>query len=413
MNTIPSRDVARRLDLATSDAAGNTLRRWGLRPVGREAGRDGENLWDSAAVAAALAARPGRGRRSDLTHAQGTETVISDPRTPHFGPTNLLLHLAFYGLAAICESAGHRVGLTWRLEREGPVSVYRPVLLGVDAATAAAALHQQVSAMASGRDPGRLLHNPAVTTRPRLPRSLAEHTAAQQERHAVLDQVARAPGDARWLDAMCMTEAVIEVPGGKASPGQFAYTYRDDLGADHDVYRTLLLHPLDTQPGNGGAHLILKMAGLAADLAGRDHAQLAASLTGATFAPAAAPRNTVPGLAGDGVTADSAILWCALWAAGWLPADRSQWPQDRRIRGAAWLAEAASGHTDGRLILPVWETTWTPSRTRNILSSAHLIRAGSCSSRSGTSPPVMPFAESPSSAHRCPQFPATDHRGPS
>jgi len=40
--------------------AGRLLHRAGIRPVGREPGRAGQNLFDAAQVQAALQARPGR-----------------------------------------------------------------------------------------------------------------------------------------------------------------------------------------------------------------------------------------------------------------------------------------------------------------------------------------------------------------
>lgn len=58
--------VAEHIGAATASSARRTLGRWGVRPVGREAGRGGQNLYDPAQVKAAKAARPGRGHRSDL-----------------------------------------------------------------------------------------------------------------------------------------------------------------------------------------------------------------------------------------------------------------------------------------------------------------------------------------------------------
>lgn len=42
------------------------LQRLGLRPVSREPGRDGKNLFDADQVRTAAAGRPGQGRRTDL-----------------------------------------------------------------------------------------------------------------------------------------------------------------------------------------------------------------------------------------------------------------------------------------------------------------------------------------------------------
>ncbi|WP_410570553.1 hypothetical protein [Amycolatopsis sp. cmx-4-61] len=50
------------LGVATADSANRTLRRWGVDAVGRQPGRGGENLYAEAAVRAAVADRPRRGR---------------------------------------------------------------------------------------------------------------------------------------------------------------------------------------------------------------------------------------------------------------------------------------------------------------------------------------------------------------
>lgn len=59
--------VAEHIGATTTGSARKTLSRWGVKPVGREAGRSGESLYDPERVRAAHAARPGRGARTDLT----------------------------------------------------------------------------------------------------------------------------------------------------------------------------------------------------------------------------------------------------------------------------------------------------------------------------------------------------------
>jgi hypothetical protein len=59
--------VAEHIGATTTGSARKTLSRWGVRAVGREAGRSGESLYDAEQVRAAHAARPGRGARTDLT----------------------------------------------------------------------------------------------------------------------------------------------------------------------------------------------------------------------------------------------------------------------------------------------------------------------------------------------------------
>jgi hypothetical protein len=61
--------VAEHIGATTTGSARKTLSRWGVKAVGREAGRSGESLYDAEQVRAAHAARPGRGARTDLQQA--------------------------------------------------------------------------------------------------------------------------------------------------------------------------------------------------------------------------------------------------------------------------------------------------------------------------------------------------------
>lgn len=58
--------VAEHIGATTTGSARKTLSRWGVKAVGREAGRSGESLYDAEQVRTARAARPGRGTRTDL-----------------------------------------------------------------------------------------------------------------------------------------------------------------------------------------------------------------------------------------------------------------------------------------------------------------------------------------------------------
>jgi hypothetical protein len=61
--------VAEHIGATTTGSARKTLSRWGVKAVGREAGRSGESLYDAEQVRTAHAARPGRGARTDLQQA--------------------------------------------------------------------------------------------------------------------------------------------------------------------------------------------------------------------------------------------------------------------------------------------------------------------------------------------------------
>ena len=60
-------EVADFLGAASTGSARRTLSRWGVRAIGRRAGRGGESEYDAGQIRAAHAARPGRGARTDLT----------------------------------------------------------------------------------------------------------------------------------------------------------------------------------------------------------------------------------------------------------------------------------------------------------------------------------------------------------
>ncbi|MFF4645007.1 hypothetical protein [Streptomyces sp. NPDC001389] len=62
-------------DKATGSAR-RQLSRWGVKARGRAAGRGGESYFDIAEVKAAYAARPGRGRRTDLKDQAPAKAAI-------------------------------------------------------------------------------------------------------------------------------------------------------------------------------------------------------------------------------------------------------------------------------------------------------------------------------------------------
>jgi hypothetical protein len=51
------------LDLGSLQSAARALHRMGIRPVAREPGRSGMNLYDAEEIRKAIANRPGRGKR--------------------------------------------------------------------------------------------------------------------------------------------------------------------------------------------------------------------------------------------------------------------------------------------------------------------------------------------------------------
>lgn len=61
-----SAEAASFLGVASADVAGRILRRADIRPVARQPGRAGQNLYDAEAVRGFKVGRPGQGRRTDL-----------------------------------------------------------------------------------------------------------------------------------------------------------------------------------------------------------------------------------------------------------------------------------------------------------------------------------------------------------
>lgn len=60
---VNTEEVREMLGAATIRSVSRTLHRLGVEPVSREPGRSGMNLYDAGEIRAAIAARPGRGRR--------------------------------------------------------------------------------------------------------------------------------------------------------------------------------------------------------------------------------------------------------------------------------------------------------------------------------------------------------------
>ena len=60
-------EVTEWLGTTSGRSTTHMLHHWGVRPVARQPGKGGQNLYKAADVRAAKAARPGRGTRTDLT----------------------------------------------------------------------------------------------------------------------------------------------------------------------------------------------------------------------------------------------------------------------------------------------------------------------------------------------------------
>jgi CRISPR-associated protein Csb3 len=198
---------------------------------------------------------------------------------------------------------------------------------------------------------------------------------AQQQRHAVLDELTAAR---RWLDLRFL-----------AALGEPCYWIRDRqdrLQQDNAASR------LEMQPRNRGSEFVSnRLRKVAAAVAARDDSQILSGLLGRTICDEAdgdaADSRTATGLAPPGPT-DNALAWCALWGISQLPlAMRIQ--TDPRIPVTA----VTTGHLGrGRsewFYAPVWETPWRPARLRTILAAAQTRTAASDGlyRKAGTLPP--------------------------
>lgn len=72
-------DVADHLGASSIQSAAKTLSRWGIKPISREPGRGGQNLYDPEQIKTASSVRPGRGARTDLHTLEDTMNQALDP----------------------------------------------------------------------------------------------------------------------------------------------------------------------------------------------------------------------------------------------------------------------------------------------------------------------------------------------
>ncbi|MCT2587562.1 hypothetical protein [Actinophytocola gossypii] len=260
-------------------------------------------------------------------------------------PLVLVHHLAFYGLADILAEDGiGDLRLHWNADR--------PVLTGTrlddNRVDQAIRTHLANRRTWVNREYGdkRGLMSPRLST-------LKDRQAWEQlqdARHDVLDKLtsAQAWSDLRYLAAL----------------GEPCYwsTYRGDPRQDDGASR------YEMQPRNRGSEFVgNRLRPLAARLPTRTPGQLAAGVAGEIVHDELGGKPdsvTATGLTTPGPI-DNALVWCALWGIGQLPAAP-------RVNTAA--------HTSGHLrhgrrewfVAPVWDGPWRPARLRSILASAAL-----------------------------------------
>lgn len=81
-------ELAARYGYRNADTLGNTLRRWGIKPVGRGPGQGGESMYDETEVAAAFERRPRPARpdlRSTTMESPAFRKIMATARRRHGG----------------------------------------------------------------------------------------------------------------------------------------------------------------------------------------------------------------------------------------------------------------------------------------------------------------------------------------
>ncbi|OZM73992.1 hypothetical protein CFN78_06805 [Amycolatopsis antarctica] len=66
-HVVTTTEAAPLMGVRDAPAARRKLDRWGVQPIFRQPGRDGQNLYDTAEIRERVAQAPGRGARTDLT----------------------------------------------------------------------------------------------------------------------------------------------------------------------------------------------------------------------------------------------------------------------------------------------------------------------------------------------------------
>lgn len=273
-------------------------------------------------------------------------------------PTELLSHLALYGLCAILEDAGKDVRLAWTTGMQP-----RPQILGVDATDAAIAVRAHATTHAQGQSwvnalidlpdkdgvlRARGLLSPRLPTikTPQLWRSL------QQTRHEVLDELSTRGA---FLDLAFL--------GALGEPAYWRSTRKGEALQDDGASR------LEMQSRNGGNEFVqTKLAPLANVVANWAPEAIAAGICGRAtndeLACGRADSRTPTGLRLPGPV-DNALVWCALWGIAWTQlALRTQTTAATSLHGG----DPATGF----LAVPAWNSPWSPARARTVLTRASL-----------------------------------------
>lgn len=284
-------------------------------------------------------------------------------------PRRLITHMAFYGLAAICEQAGHSdLRLSWSGGmRPGPSLNIAPDLIGEIISAHTGARHWVKETISVGGTPRGLMS-------PRLGAigDDAAWAAFQGRRQAVLDDLTedRAELDLRFLGAL----------------GEPCYWRYDSTGKQRR--QDDAASRLEMQARNQGSELIgTRLSRIADIVAARTHTAIVDGLASRRIRDELgkdeAGSRSATGMDAYG-PADNAVVWCALWGI-------SQNPLALRTASTAVTSTAIpAGPNPSHFFVPLWNGDWHPARLRSILAS-HQLRSAAQSVIS---------ADAPEEAHR-------------
>jgi len=272
-------------------------------------------------------------------------------------PLTLLSHMAFYGIAAILEDAGHQVRMSWT---KGMAP--RPALTGVTADMVGRVVHDHAAArIAEGawaRERIALAGTPRGLMSPRISTLVGEQwDELQRRRHAVLDVLTGAAAnlDLRLLAAL-------------GEPSYWRTNAKGDRLQDDGAGR------LEMQPRNQGSEFVAnRLYPIGQAVAARTPEQIVNGLTGAQVEDEVGSNRSdsrsATGFAAPG-PADNALVWCALWGI-------SQLPICQRLTGPALTSCHVGRAGSGWFYVPVWRGSWLPARLQSMVASRALLDAAS------------------------------------
>jgi CRISPR-associated protein Csb3 len=263
----------------------------------------------------------------------------------------LLTHLALYGLAAICEDAGHdNLRLAWT-----PGMNTRPHLDITASAEEAARLVQ-----AHARNRTWVQETIPVAGTPRglmSPRLSGITTTGQwQELQA---------GRQRVLDTLTDSRSGLDLAliGALGEPCYWRFDRAGKRRQDDAASR------LEMQPRNTGAEFIgTRLSKIAAAVASRSISDIRDGITGTSIRDEAgndaADSRTATGLDAPG-PADNALAWCALWGI-------SQTALTLKAHEQSITSICLRIDKHEHFCVPIWHGPWHPARLRTIIASRQL-----------------------------------------